>query len=378
MARVRFGAVVVRANTKEDRFNTDKEFYVGGEHMDSGEFLVNKRGIIEGSNIGPMFYFGFKAGQVLLASRSPDLKKAGMVTFDGLCSEKTFVIQSKDEEVLLQSFLPAIVRSEDFWKYANDNQSGSVNHFINWSTFASYEFDLPSIEEQKKASDLLWAMERTKNAYRQLQIKTDELVKSQFIEMSALWQRDFKLKPLTCFINNITYGFTNPMPDTEEGPWKVTAKDIVDGKIDYATARKTSQEAYDALTDKSKPRIGDVLLTKDGTLGRVALVEDEGICINQSVAAIRCNDNIIPQFLASILQMPEYQEKMLADAGGVTVRHLYITRVDKMLMLIPDMSSQEEWIAFVNQSDKSKFELRKAIDTIISAQRALIKETLNQ
>ena len=145
------------------------------------------------------------------------------------------------------------------------------------------------------------------------------------------------------------------MPDTKEGPWKVTAKDIIGGRIDYSTTRKTSVEEYEKLTAKSKPDIGDVLLTKDGTLGRVALVDQEGICINQSVATIKCNNRIIPRFLHSILQMPEYQGKMLADAGGVTVRHLYITRVDKMLVCIPDYSEQKKWVHFTEQSDKSKF-----------------------
>ena len=53
--------------------------------------------------------------------------------------------------------------------------------------------------------------------------------------------------------------------------------------------------------------------------------------------------------------MPEYQEKMLADAGGVTVRHLYITRVDKMPVCIPSFSEQQKWSHFVEQSDKSKY-----------------------
>lgn len=163
------------------------------------------------------------------------------------------------------------------------------------------------------------------------------------------------MEPLSSFISNITYGFTNPMSDTDEGPWKVTAKDICEGRIDFGTARRTSQEEYDLLTDKSKPHVGDVLLTKDGTLGRVALVPQGNICINQSVASIRCNDRIYPEFLASILQMPLYQEEMLANAGGVTVKHLYITRVDKMMMQIPPKPEQQRWLRFINQTDKSKY-----------------------
>lgn len=180
MTRVRFGDVVTRANTKEDRHNTDLKYYVGGEHIDTGELQVIKRGLIEGSTIGPMFYFGFKKGQVLLTSRSPDLKKAGIVTFDGICSEKTFVIETADENVLLQEYLPFIVRSEDFWSFANDNKSGSVNYFINWTTFAKYEFNLPSIEEQKHAVDLLWAAENEKQAVRKT-IKAAENYKHSFV-----------------------------------------------------------------------------------------------------------------------------------------------------------------------------------------------------
>ena len=65
----------------------------------------------------------------------------------------------------------------------------------------------------------------------------------------------------------ITYGFTNPMPDSDNGPWKVTAKDICNGKIDFTTARHTTFDAYhNDLTDKSRPVKDDILLTKDDWL----------------------------------------------------------------------------------------------------------------
>ena len=75
------------------------------------------------------------------------------------------------------------------------------------------------------------------------------------------------------FISFISYGFTNPMPTTEDGVYMVTATDIEGGQINYQTARFTSRDAFDRkLTSKSKPMPDDVLLTKDGALGRVALV----------------------------------------------------------------------------------------------------------
>ena len=42
MSLVKFSDVVQRANTKEDKDNTDKIYYVGGEHIDSNNVLIKK------------------------------------------------------------------------------------------------------------------------------------------------------------------------------------------------------------------------------------------------------------------------------------------------------------------------------------------------
>ena len=355
MNRVKFGDVVQEIKINVDRTTDDHEYFIAGEHMDSSNIHITRRGRFSESDVGPAFIRLFRPGQVLYGSRRTYLRKVAVADFEGITSNTTFVLETKDSNRLLQELLPYIMLTDRFSEYAINNSKGSTNPYILFKDLAAYEFDLPTIEEQRQLVVLLSACDRAKEAYKRLLKQTDEVVKSQFIEMSTEWQKHFAYEPLSSFMTNITYGFTNPMPDTEIGPWKVTAKDIVNGRVDFSTARKTSQEDFEKLTAKSKPQIDDVLLTKDGTLGRVAIVEQEGLCINQSVAAIRCNERILPRFLWSILQMPEYQEKMLADAGGVTVKHLYITKVDKMLVCVPDFATQQKWLAFIQQSDKSKF-----------------------
>lgn len=152
---------------------------------------------------------------------------------------------------------------------------------------------------------------------------------------------DWEQRKLGDCLSLITYGFTNPMEDTESGPWKLTAKDIGDGYIDYSTARHTSIESYKKLTNKSKPVVGDLLLTKDGTLGRTALVDTNNICINQSVALLRCDEILSANYLNILLKSPRYQNEMLENAGGGTIKHIYITKVDKMFIDIPDIEEQE-------------------------------------
>ena len=109
MAVVKFEDVATRVNTKEDRHNTDLVYYVGGDHIDSESLKVSKRGIIKGAPLGPMFYFGFKPGDILFVTRNPHLRKYAVVDFAGICSEKTLVIATKDETVLCQKYLAGVM-----------------------------------------------------------------------------------------------------------------------------------------------------------------------------------------------------------------------------------------------------------------------------
>lgn len=180
MKLVKLKDVIKRVNTKVDKDNTDLLYYVGGEHIESENIRVSNRGLIKGSTIGPMFYYGFKAGDFLLVSRNPHLKKAGIVDFDGICSEKTFVLGTIDPQILLPEYLPFVLQNNRFWDYAYKNRHGSTNTFINWSTLAEYQFNLPDVVEQKRISEILWAMNDTAESYKRLISATDELVKSQF------------------------------------------------------------------------------------------------------------------------------------------------------------------------------------------------------
>ena len=185
---------------------------------------------------------------------------------------------------------------------------------------------------------------------------------------------EWAVSPLAEFVERVTYGFTNPMPTTSHGPYMVTAKDINQGRILYEQARHTSQKAFDdLLTDKSRPNEGDVLLTKDGTLGRLAVVEKENLCINQSVALIRPNSKIRPLFLKYLLGTSHYQRRMIQDADGTTIKHIYITRVGKMEVAIPLLAEQDQILELLSALD-DKIDLnRQNNETLESIARALFK-----
>lgn len=179
---------------------------------------------------------------------------------------------------------------------------------------------------------------------------------------------DWDCNDLQYFYSYISYGFTNPMPTVSEGIYMVTANDVKDGRINFESARKTSEDAYKyLLTDKSRPKKNDILLTKDGSLGRLALVGDEKICINQSVAVIRPNEKVYPLFLKLLLEDKYYQRTMIVNAGGSTIKHIYITIVNKMKLGIPPLTEQKAIAAALSDTDA----LISSLEQLISKKRAI-------
>ena len=275
-----------------------------------------------------------------------------------------------DQELVDKNFF--VHQVECILNNAVGDAHGATMKHLTKPVFDALPFYLPDFEEQKRMAAELDAVSNLISLRKQQLSKLDELVKSRFIELFV--GRASNPEPLKSFLEDITYGFTNPMPDAEEGPWKVTAKDVVDGKVNFNTARKTTVQAFDELTAKSKPTVGDVLLTKDGTLGRCAVVEEDGICVNQSVAVLKCNEKILPKFLAILLQMPEYQREMLKNAGGGTIKHIYITKVVDMLIVVPSISQQREFLSFVQQTDKSKLTIQQSLEKLETLKKALMQK----
>ncbi len=375
MSLVKFSDVVQRANTKEDKDNTDKIYYVGGEHIDSNNVLITERGIIKGSTIGPMFYFGFKAGQVLFVSRNPHLRKAGMVTFDGICSEKTFVLETKNEDVLLQRFLPFVMQSNHFWNYMEAHKSGSVNYFINWSTLANYEFDLPDIEEQKRLTELLWAIKNTKYAYEKLSKSIDEIVKSQFIEM--FYGKGYPVKTIGDVIDKKITRVAKVFEKTDEIQYlDISSIDnttkTVSGLTPYVLNEAPSRAQYvlrknDIVYSTVRPNLQNIAINP---------YSDENVIGSTGFCVLRCT-GVTTGYMWGVVNSTPFTEAMVGQASGANYPAVTDKVVYSFEIPIPPQEEQLAYELFVKQSDKSKFEIKRCVETTEKLLHRIIDENIN-
>lgn len=142
----------------------------------------------------------------------------------------------------------------------------------------------------------------------------------------------------------ITYGFTRPMPSTSSGTRLLTAKDIHPFDIRIEGSGWTAQTAFSDLSDKDRPAAGDLLITKDGTIGRAALVRtQQPFCINQSVSVCWLRSTTMNKDFLEIVANADFTQRFVADmAKGMAIQHLSIVDFACCPVPVPSLSEQKE------------------------------------
>jgi type I restriction enzyme S subunit len=274
--------------------------------------LTELRHITDKINVPPSKKL--KRGSLLICTASGSkshLGKVALVDGDYDYAFGGFMGQLTPKPMLNPKYLFYFMISDAYKDHIRALSDGVNINNLRFDDLKPLEVPLPSLPEQQHIVAILdeafaGLAIATANAEKNL-INARDLFESCLHAVFGRLNEDWTVCPLAECVQFVTYGFTNPMPTTVAGPWMVTAKNIVGGEIDYNSARHTSPDAFhNLLTDKSRPKIGDVLLTKDGTLGRLAVVDRDQICINQSVALLRPNGRMISDFIKYLLSSPVY------------------------------------------------------------------------
>ena len=367
MALVKLKDVVMRVKDKVDRDTADLDFYIGGEHFDYAEICISRRGVIQGSTIGPAFHMRFQPGDVLLMSRNPHLRKAGVVDFEGICSDVSYVCRTKDENVLLQRYLPFIFQTDHFWDFAESNKKGSTNFFLNWSDFEKYEFNLPPIEIQRELTELLWAAENTKLAYVDLLRQTDELVKSQFIEMfGSPFENNlgWDMGTIRDIVSDVRYGSSRKASPDGKYPYLRMNNITYGGELDLSDVKRI--DIPDDELEKCSVRRGDVLFNRTNSkelVGKTCMYDrDELMVLAGFVIRVRLNNRAIPEFLAQYMNLPHIKELLLSMCKAACGQaNINAQEFQDIPIYIPPVEKQQAFVGVKEQSDKSKhsYHIRK-------------------
>lgn len=359
----------------ENPSQSEYDFYIGSDCIGQYDFRIHKRS--DASTITST-QKGFKTGDYLLVRRSlygSDFReRAPRADFDGVCSADILTIREK-KDIIADGFLIYVLYQKSLWDFIVSNSNGGLTRRIKWKQLADYEFALPPYDVQVRISEKLWSAYRLKESYKKLLVATDEMVKSQFIEM-------FGKRPTTPVGNYIKDSFPGEWgKENKEGTGvkvirttnftnsgKLNLSEVVTRSIEERKVQKKQIQKYDTILERSGG-------TADNPVGRVVLFEeDEQYLCNNFTQVLRFKD-IDPRFAFYALFYFYQTNKTAIRSMGSKTTGIQNLNMSKYLEIgIPNANEveQKQFVFLAEQADKSKFELRKSIEAIDAVIKSLI------
>lgn len=142
----------------------------------------------------------------------------------------------------------------------------------------------------------------------------------------------------------------------ETGYPLVTSKNVTRGKIDLTDCSMICEADFNKIKERSKVDIGDIIMPMIGTVGKPVIVDVEPNFAIKNVSLIKFKDHsrVLNIFIRALLQSDYFDEAVLSKVRGGTQKFISLGDIRKLAVIVPPIALQERFVAFVEQTDKSK------------------------
>ena len=344
--------------------------------------------IIKGSDIGST-KVTVEENDILVCKINPRINRVWVVEHHTehtlIASSKWVIIRSKSNN---SRYLMYYFQSPVFRNYINSKLTGIGGSLTRAQPkqIAKYPVPLPPLETQKQIAANLDKVTRTIDICNAILENLDLLVKARFVEMfgdladpDCKWDKrmlvdvcenpdDIKCGPFGTQLGKGDY--------TECG---IAVWEIPQINSEFKTTPThfiTSEKAIELDPFSIKP--GDIAMSRKGNVGRCAVFPDtfESGIIHSDVLRIRVNNKVaIPEFMMRQLHYSgDVQHQIQIVSSGAIMAGINVTKLKQIFVYIPPLALQEQFAAFVAQTDKSKVAVQNILAKAETLKKALMQE----
>lgn len=310
----------------------------------------------------------FDTNNVLYSKLRPYLNKVVIPDCPGYATSEMLPLKP-NKNYITREYLTYFLRSPKFVAYINEKTSGAKMPRANSSDLKSVEIECPTLENQRHITsefDRIISIVRLRQ--QQLQ-KLDELVKARFVEMfgdpvqnSLKWVTKSLLEMGYCK-NGVNFHSGDSGIEIHcLGVGDFKDYSVVDG-TDYLPTISLSEEP----PEESMLQDGDIVFVRSNgnkaLVGRCLVVYPHNTPTTYSGFCIRyrlTSDEVNTSYLLRVLKADSMRKKMIGR--GANIQNLNQKTLATLNIPIPPMELQEQFAEFVNQTDKSKVAVQKALD----------------
>lgn len=371
------------------------ERFVGLEHIKPENLNISSWGDVnEGTTFTKLFY----PGQVLFGKRRSYQKKAAVADFKGVCSGDILVLEAKSE-IILPGLLPYIIQNDRLFDFAVSTSSGSLSPRTSWKHISAFKIKIPkSMKEQKFLLNKFLLVE-------QALILKEKLIDNTHVYKNKLMQQlltrgishkefkntEFGKIPQEWEVANLydhlksVLDFRGKTPKKLGMEWgngeipALSANNVKMGYIDFAAeCYLGSNELYQKWMTKGDLEKGDVLMTMEAPLGKVAQVPDNNkYILSQRVIAFKTKETLSNNFLKYYLMSNIFQSILESSATGTTAKGINQKNLSQLRIVVPSLEEQQKITSILSTLDKQIEIFENEKEMTISIKKSLQEKLLS-
>ncbi|MCC5909495.1 MAG: restriction endonuclease subunit S [Clostridiaceae bacterium] len=375
--------------------------YLGLEHIEkeTGNIIEGYDNLDVEAEGEALRYF---SGNVLFGKLRPYLKKCIVANSDGKCTSELLVLETKNGE-----YLKYIMLDDRFINEVNSSTYGAKMPRANWEHIRNIKIMSPSLKEQiqiayflnnitSKIDALITDKEKliTLLEEKRQAIITEAVTKGlndsvKMKDSGVEWIGDIpehwelsKIKYTSYVKGRIGWQGLRSDEFTDEGPYLVTGTDFKDGIVTWESCYHISEERYNEAP-AIQLKENDLLITKDGTIGKVAIVKNkpEKAILNSGIFVTRClNQEYTTEFMYYMLASEMFKTYIKHMETGSTIKHLYQDTFVNFIYPLPKIDEQSEIIEYLNykvkEIDSSINLINEQIQKLKEYRQSLISEAV--
>lgn len=258
--------------------------------------------------------------------------------------------------------------------------NGATRQKLTQADMRKMKIPVPPLEEQRRIAALLDKVSDLIAKRRAQLDKLDLLVKARFVEMfgdPSSNPMGWKLTTVGQECYYIKDGPHKSLTDVGKGngyPF-ISVRNIVNGYIDFSTAKYISEQDYYESVKKCFPQKGDILYSKGGTTGIAKLIDVDIKFANWvHLAVLKFDNSLNGIFFENMLNSDYCYDQSQKLTKGIANKDLVLSAMAQIKIYKPPINLQNQFATFFERTNKSKMTIQQSLDRLETLKKALIQQ----
>ena len=353
-----------------DSLDEDSVILLRANNIDEGKVNFDDVVYVDKSKVSDEQYL--KVGDVLICASSGSKQlvgKAASVDFDSPCTFGAFckVVRPNNN---VADYLGKYFQSGVYRRKISEVAIGANINNIRNEHIDSLELPIYEPAQAQRIVEKIGLLQNIIDNRKCELSKLDELIKARFVELfgdPVQNEMGWRTEALEGICNTIVdCPHSTPSYTFDDTGFMCIRTSIVKkNKIIWEDIEYIPEEEYYQRIQRKKPEKGDVIYTREGAiLGIAAIIDrDCNVALGQRSMLLSPNiDMCTPEFLSVAMNFDSFLNNALKGMSGSASPHINVGDIKAFQMILPPIVEQKHFSEVMNQIDKSKVAVQKALD----------------